>query len=123
MYVGKQGEFVPSLDESLHYFQTNTDRSAQAHTTSEQSLHTHDLIVIGGGPGGYTCAIRAAQLGKKVVLIEKNQMGGVCLNKGCIPTKSFIKNAQVLQTVRHAAEMGIEIPSFATIGKSAETQK
>ena len=54
-----------------------------------------DLIVIGGGPGGYVCAIRAAQLGKKVAVVEKEHLGGICLNWGCIPTKSLLKNSEV----------------------------
>lgn len=68
----------------------------------------HDLIVIGGGPAGYVGAIRAAQLGKSVVCIEKERVGGTCLNWGCIPTKALLKNAEVYNTMaRHAAEYGI----------------
>jgi dihydrolipoamide dehydrogenase len=61
----------------------------------------YDVIVIGAGPGGYVCAIRAAQLGQKVAIIEKEYMGGVCLNVGCIPSKSLLKNAEVAETLRH----------------------
>lgn len=61
----------------------------------------YDVIVIGAGPGGYVCAIRAAQLGQKVAVIEKEYMGGVCLNVGCIPSKSLLKNAEVAETLRH----------------------
>lgn len=68
----------------------------------------HDLIVIGGGPAGYVGAIRAAQLGKSVVCIEKERVGGTCLNWGCIPTKALLKNAEVYNTMaRHAEEYGI----------------
>ena len=68
---------------------------------------TFDIAVIGAGPGGYVAAIRAAQLGKKVALIEKKYMGGTCLNVGCIPTKTLLANTTVLQKVRAAREYGI----------------
>jgi len=71
-------------------------------------LH-RDLIIIGGGPGGYVAAIRAAQLGAKVLIVEKDQLGGTCLNRGCIPTKAFYKNAQILDTLNKSNEFGIEI--------------
>ena len=58
----------------------------------------HDVIVIGGGAGGYAAAIRAAQLGAKVAVVEKNQLGGVCVNRGCIPVKSWLKAAETLGT-------------------------
>ncbi len=66
-----------------------------------------DIAVIGGGPGGYTAAIRAAQLGLKTAIIEKDRLGGICLNWGCIPTKALLKNAEILQTFRKAGEWGI----------------
>lgn len=66
-----------------------------------------DVLVIGGGPGGYTCAIRAAQLGLKVALAEKGQLGGTCLNRGCIPTKAFSHTAEALAAARRGEEYGI----------------
>ncbi|MFQ6394477.1 dihydrolipoyl dehydrogenase [Nocardia sp. KC 131] len=66
-----------------------------------------DLLVIGGGPGGYVAAIRAAQRGLSVGLVEKERPGGVCLNWGCIPTKAMLRSAEVLQTVRDAADYGV----------------
>ena len=72
----------------------------------------YDIIVIGGGPGGYVAAIRAAQLGKKVAIIEKENLGGVCLNWGCIPTKALLKNAYVLDLIKNASEYGIDIPEY-----------
>ena len=66
-----------------------------------------DLLVIGGGPGGYVAAIRAAQLGLKTAVIERDQLGGVCLNWGCIPTKALLKNAEVYTQFKHAGEWGI----------------
>jgi dihydrolipoamide dehydrogenase len=67
----------------------------------------YDVIVIGSGPGGYPAAIRASQLGLKVAIIEKESLGGVCLNWGCIPTKALLKSAQVYEYVKHSAEYGI----------------
>lgn len=66
-----------------------------------------DIAVIGGGPGGYVSALRAAQLGASVVLIEKNRIGGTCLNTGCIPTKSFVKSAHLYDEIQRSAEFGV----------------
>ncbi|KPI49030.1 pyridine nucleotide-disulfide oxidoreductase [Clostridioides difficile] len=71
-----------------------------------------DLIVIGGGPGGYVAAIRGAQLGLNVVIVEKNELGGTCLNTGCIPTKTLFKDAQVLNYFNHAEEYGIKVDKY-----------
>ena len=73
-----------------------------------------DVLIIGGGPGGYTSAIRSAQLGLKVGLIEREELGGVCLNWGCIPTKSLLHAADVIREVESAASLGIELgkPKF-----------
>ena len=79
----------------------------------------YDLIVIGSGPGGYVAAIRGAQLGMNVAVIEKAEIGGICLNWGCIPTKSLLKSAQVLDYARHAEDYGVKIentqPDFGAI--------
>ena len=69
----------------------------------------YDLIVLGSGPGGYVAAIRASQLGMKVGVVEKEELGGVCLNWGCIPTKALLKSAQVFKYLQHAAEYGVKI--------------
>ncbi len=69
----------------------------------------YDLIVIGSGPGGYVAAIRASQLGLKVAVVEKEELGGVCLNWGCIPTKALLKSAQVFDYINHAADYGINV--------------
>ncbi|WP_017732400.1 dihydrolipoyl dehydrogenase [Nafulsella turpanensis] len=69
----------------------------------------YDLIVIGSGPGGYVAAIRASQLGLKVGVVEKESLGGVCLNWGCIPTKALLKSAQVFEYISHAKDYGIEV--------------
>lgn len=73
----------------------------------------YDVIVIGAGPGGYVAAIKASQAGKKVALIEKSDLGGTCLNVGCIPTKTLISNAHVLHSIQHAAEFGIHVGSVS----------
>ncbi len=79
----------------------------------------YDLIVIGSGPGGYVAAIRGAQLGLKVAVVERAEQGGICLNWGCIPTKSLLKSAQVLEYARHAESYGIKIekaePDFEAV--------
>ena len=69
----------------------------------------YDVLVLGSGPGGYVAAIRASQLGLKTGVIEKSELGGVCLNWGCIPTKALLKSAQVYNYAKHAADYGIEI--------------
>ena len=74
----------------------------------------YDVIVLGSGPGGYPAAIRASQLGKKVAIIEKESLGGVCLNWGCIPTKALLKSAQVFEYAKHAADYGINITNPST---------
>lgn len=68
----------------------------------------YDVVVIGSGPGGYVAAIRAAQLGFKTGIIERESLGGICLNWGCIPTKALLKSAQVMEYIRHAQDFGIE---------------
>lgn len=68
----------------------------------------YDVVVIGSGPGGYVAAIRAAQLGLKTAIIEKESLGGICLNWGCIPTKALLKSAQVYEYIKHAKDYGIE---------------
>jgi len=74
---------------------------------------TFDLIVLGSGPGGYVAAIRASQLGMKVGVVERSELGGICLNWGCIPTKSLLKSAQVYEYLQHAEDYGISIEGQA----------
>ncbi len=71
-----------------------------------------DIIVLGSGPGGYVTAIRASQLGFKVAIVEKESLGGVCLNWGCIPTKALLKSAQVFEYLKHAADYGLVVKEF-----------
>src|SRR5574344_1115796 len=72
-----------------------------------------DFGIIGAGPAGYTAAIRAAQLGKSVVLFEKEHLGGVCLNKGCIPTKTFLHCADFYNSLKKASNFGVEIENYS----------
>jgi dihydrolipoamide dehydrogenase len=74
-------------------------------------MSKYDLIVIGSGPGGYVAAIRASQLGMKVGVVEKAELGGICLNWGCIPTKALLKSANVFEYIKHAKDYGIEVKS------------
>lgn len=73
----------------------------------------YDVIVLGSGPGGYPAAIRASQLGKKVAIVEKESLGGICLNWGCIPTKALLKSAQVFEYLQHASDYGIQVSGKA----------
>ena len=68
----------------------------------------YDIIVVGSGPGGYVTAIRASQLGFKVAVVEKAELGGVCLNWGCIPTKALLKSAQVYEYLKHVDSYGLK---------------
>ena len=68
-----------------------------------------DVVVVGGGPGGYTAAIRAAQLGQKTAIVERDRLGGICLNWGCIPTKALLRNAEIINTLTNAEEWGITV--------------
>jgi len=80
----------------------------------------YDVVVIGSGPGGYVAAIRAAQLGFKTAIIERESLGGICLNWGCIPTKALLKTAQVVEYIKHAESYGVEAsgkPKFDAIIK------
>jgi dihydrolipoamide dehydrogenase len=72
-------------------------------------MSNYDLIVIGSGPGGYVAAIRASQLGMKVGVVEKAELGGICLNWGCIPTKALLKSANVFEYIQHAKDYGIDV--------------
>ena len=76
--------------------------------SNQQGPGQYDLVIIGGGPGGYGAAFYAASAGLSVAIVEKDTMGGTCLNRGCIPAKAFLETAAVYRHVAHAAEFGIE---------------
>ena len=75
-------------------------------------MTTYDVLVLGSGPGGYVTAIRASQLGLKTAVIEKESLGGVCLNWGCIPTKALLKSAQVFDYLKHASDFGLKVMDY-----------
>lgn len=72
-------------------------------------MQSFDVIIVGGGPGGYVAAIKGGQLGLKIAVVEKDNVGGVCLNWGCIPTKTLLKSAKVFETFKHAKDYGIDV--------------
>jgi dihydrolipoamide dehydrogenase len=90
----------------------------------EEIFLVYDLMILGGGPGGYVAAIRASQLGMKTALIEKEAVGGTCLHHGCIPSKVFLKSAEVLSVVRQAAQFGIMVgeitPDFSAVAARSD---
>lgn len=69
----------------------------------------YDLVVLGAGPGGYTCALRAAQHGLKTAIVERDRVGGVCLNRGCIPTKVLLQAASGMRVGTQAARLGVDL--------------
>ncbi|MFG6686116.1 dihydrolipoyl dehydrogenase [Mariniflexile sp. HNIBRBA6329] len=86
-------------------------------------MSKYDIIVLGSGPGGYVTAIRASQLGFKTAIVEKENLGGVCLNWGCIPTKALLKSAQVFEYLKHAGDYGLSVKEYdkdfnAVVGRS-----
>ena len=72
-------------------------------------MYSFDIAVIGGGPGGYTAAEKAARLGKRVVLFEERELGGTCLNRGCIPTKALLRSAEVYHKARNSSDLGVSV--------------
>lgn len=84
---------------------------------------TKNIGIIGAGPGGYVAAIRAAQLGANVYLVEDREVGGTCLNRGCIPTKTYFKNAEFMRDLRRAEEFGITVDNYTIDGKALQERK
>lgn len=104
-YIGEKGELVDEEPEEVE-----TRVLPESNSDSKPLIRledTYHVVVIGGGPAGYVAAIRAAQLGAKVAIVEKNAYGGTCLNKGCIPTKTYLKNAEIIESFELAASRGI----------------
>ena len=81
-------------------------------------MEKYNLIILGSGPGGYVAAIRASQLGLKTAIIEKENLGGICLNWGCIPTKALLKSAQVFNYLKKASDYGLKINGYEKDFKS-----
>lgn len=123
-YIGAEGEVVgESTSQATTQETTNQleaaslevpkapEHSQQVAQTAPLEDNEYDIIVVGGGPAGYYAAIRGAQLGGKIAIIEKSEFGGTCLNKGCIPTKTYLKNAEILEDMKIAAGRGINFVS------------
>lgn len=110
-YIGQPGEKISE------HISAPLQETAPADQNSESC--TYRVAVIGGGPAGYVAAIRAAQLGAHVVLFEKDTVGGTCLNRGCVPTKTFLKTAEYLQHIRRASTRGIQISGTTTVDMPA----
>ena len=84
----------------------------------------YDVIIIGSGPGGYVSAIRASQLGLKTAIIEKESLGGICLNWGCIPTKALLRTAEVYRNIQNAENFGLSVSGLSfDINKIIESNK
>lgn len=116
-YVGAAGEEIPALPVKTAVEQEPEE--APANMTEEKQLpasgfqYEYDLAVVGAGPGGYVAALRAAQLGARVCLIERDELGGACLNRGCIPTKALYASAKRWKTICRADEFGFKVKGAA----------
>ena len=122
-YIGAEGEVVADSAASAPVAEVTAQLEsaglevpkapapAAAAEKAPLADNEYDIIVVGGGPAGYYSAIRGAQLGGKVAIIEKSEFGGTCLNKGCIPTKTYLKNAEILDGLKIAAGRGINLAS------------
>lgn len=120
-YIGAEGEVAPEgiSKDTVETSENVSDkkekepikeREIEERNTavkSEKSEDEFDVVVIGGGPAGYVAAIRAAQVGGKVAVVEKSELGGTCLNRGCIPTKTFLKNAEIIEGIEMSSKRGI----------------
>lgn len=118
-YLGAEGENAPTGGASEPKSDAKPKVEEAPKVVEEtpkpkKSDSAYDVVVIGGGPAGYVAAIKAAQVGGKVALVEKSELGGTCLNRGCIPTKAYLHNAEIIEGVKHAAGRGIMIenPNF-----------
>ena len=107
-YIGEAGEAVPDGAAAPAEQPASAEQPA-APASAARGEDEYDVAVIGGGPGGYVAAIRAAQLGAKVVLFERDTVGGTCLNRGCVPTKTFLKTAEYIHHIKKSGERGVVI--------------
>ncbi len=111
-YLGEERENIPTAGAASP--EASPVPVASTSNDDGKSDDAFDIVVIGGGPAGYVAAIKAAQLGGKVALVEKSELGGTCLNRGCIPTKTYLHSAEIIENIGHAANRGIVIenPNF-----------
>jgi len=113
-YIGKEGETVnieassPVVEDKPVQEESPIGKAIPEKQEKRES-DDYDVAILGGGPGGYVAAIRAAQLGGKVALVEKTSLGGTCLNVGCIPTKTMVKSAEIIHSIKHADSKGIKV--------------
>ena len=115
--LAHEGDTVPVI-QTIGYIGTpgeaiDAPQQVQSHTAKDSSSADYDVIVVGGGPAGYVAAIKAAQLGGKVALVEKDTVGGTCLNRGCIPTKTYLKSAEILNHIVSSDYRGIHVDAKA----------
>ncbi|WP_132996386.1 dihydrolipoyl dehydrogenase [Sporanaerobacter acetigenes] len=102
-YLGEKGEIIKDAGNN----EVAKEEVKAPETKVEKDDDIYDVIVIGGGPAGYVAAIRAAQLGGKVAIVEKSLLGGTCLNRGCVPTKTYLKNAEIVEEIKAAGRRGV----------------
>ncbi len=120
-YIGEKGENAPTGSSNASAEKNTEDKKIEekevkeavenknSNTETKIREKEFDVVVIGGGPAGYVAAIKASQLGGKVALVEKDSLGGTCLNRGCIPTKSYLHNVEIIEGIKHAKKRGIQI--------------
>lgn len=127
-WIGEPGEAIPETEDSSSAEEkaVETEAASQEKDVLPQSVANatteapkrerkgeYDVVVIGGGPAGYVAAIKAAQLGGKVAVVEYSVVGGTCLNRGCIPTKTYLHNAEIIYTIKEAEERGVKLVNDA----------
>lgn len=108
-YIGAENESVDTLMPEV--IEDTGEKESEEDKRMIRLEDNYNVVVIGGGPAGYVAAIKAAQLGARVAIVEKGEFGGTCLNVGCIPTKAYLKNAEIIEHIREASTRGILIDS------------
>lgn len=108
-YIGAENESVATLMPEV--IEDTGEKESEEDRRMIRLEDNYNVVVIGGGPAGYVAAIKAAQLGARVAIVEKGAFGGTCLNVGCIPTKTYLKNAEIIEHIREASSRGILIDS------------